>query len=556
MLHVPCHGSLTPFHGFLAYAYQQSQGGQTSRVLFDTGPYVASTNLAPASPGKIDAKFNCRTTTLWSSTGHAGRIEYMVKLNTVGASTVTLGGVAVDTPTTQYAYLNVTSAGVLTLLLAATAGSVTRTVVGPTLLGDGAWHWVGCHWDSRTGVATFRVDSTNTVVGFATFAVGTPFDSPPDALLTLADGAQVAEIQLAGSFNALFGVGTADVVTATDPFVWENFTPTAFIDRSENLMDGMPPVDPGSDVWQLVSQLAEAEFAAVYFDADGYPHYRTRYSDVTDTGITTQRTLTTLNALRDVDYASGLDQLANQIQANWTPIITTLQGVAWKPTSPLRVPANGSVTVHATLNGVILPTSSTSFVFTDANTKPDGSGSAGVGIITMSGSVDGSSITVTFENASNFDVYMVDTSGQASTHVTASWMSVGTVSYGTTWQDDESIRRHGQQPLLNGIPTSKWRQRQDASDDIALILLSDLAEPRPVLQNIRVVGDPRLQLGDVVRFVDPDGLGLDDTFRLVGISPQYVPRDGFTQQLVARSTGCGIAIWDQSYWDDCSVWGA
>lgn len=558
MLHLPCHGSLTPFIGFTLYAYSASQAGQTSRVLFDRGPYVASTYPAPATPGKIDGKFSCiLNSSCWTSGGgHAGRIEYQVKLNTAGASTVTLGVAENDATATQYAYLNVTAAGVLTLLLGATSGGVTRTVVGPTLPSDGAWHWVGCHWDSRTGSATFRVDSTNTVVGFTTFTNGTITDISSNAFLTLTDGAQVAEVQVAGGFAWSPGFGDGDIVVATDPFAWENFTPTAFIDRSENVMDGMPPVDAGSDVWQLVTQLAEAEFAAVYFDADGYPHYRTRYSDVTDAGIATQRTLSVLNALRDVDYASGLDQLANQIRTSWTPIATTLDGVAWRPSSPLRVPANSTVTVRATLNGVVLPTAASNFTFTNANTKPDGSGTAGIGNITMGGSVSGSSILVQFTNNNNFDVYIVDPTGQPATQIVTSWMSAGTVTYGTTWQDDDSVRRHGPQPLSSGLPATRWRQREASSDNIALILLSDLAEPRPVLQNIKVVGDPRLQIGDVVRFVDPDGLGLDDTFRLVGISPQYTPNDGFTQALVARSTGCGIAVWDQSFWDDCTVWGA
>jgi hypothetical protein len=60
----------------------------------------------------------------------------------------------------------------------------------------------------------------------------------------------------------------------------------------------------------------------------------------------------------------------------------------------------------------------------------------------------------------------------------------------------------------------------------------------------------------VVTLVDPDGLNLNDSYRLVGISPEYGPTNGFTQSLVARSTGCGVAIWDTTYWDDCTVWGA
>jgi hypothetical protein len=556
MIHVPFHGSLTPFIGFMSYGYRQTASGQRLRPTFERGPYVSSTSPADVG-GKIDAKWVCNLpSTPWTSAGQsAGRIEYAARLSVAGAGTMTVGVAARDTPTLRYAYLNIDATRTLTLLLGMNGG-FTRTVTGPVLPNDQAWHNVGVHWDATTGSATFRVDSTNTVVGFATFTGTAPADVSVNAFATLTDGAQIAELQVAGSYPVSPGTHDNDIVVVTDPFIWENFTPTAFIDKSENVMDGTVAVDTGSDLWTLVSQLAEAEFAAVYFDADGFPHYRTRYSDVTDVGITSVRTLTSLNALKDVDYESGIDQLTNQVQANYTPITVVLDGVAWKPTQAQRVPANSSVTIIVTMPGVQLPTATSSVNLGNANTAPDGSGTDVLAGYSMSTQFSGVQLTITLQNTNTFDIYMVDPTGQTTTFVRTSWMTSGTTFYGTTWRDDESIRRHGEQPLTNGLQPSRWRQRQDASDNIAIILLSDLAEPRPVLTNVRIVGDPRLQLGDVVTLVDPDGLNLNDSYRLVGISPEYGPTNGFTQSLVARSTGCGVAIWDTTYWDDCTVWGA
>jgi hypothetical protein len=555
ILHVPCHGALVPFVGFTMYAYTQDAAGRQTRVTFDRGPYVGATFPAPVG-GKVDGKFGIVGSSLpWSRTtgACAGRIEYAVRLNTSGAGATTLG-ITGDTPLTRFAYLNVDPTRTLTLQLAIEAG-ITRTVTGPMLPDDHLWHNVGCHWDSRTGVATFRVDGVNTVVGFATFTGTPPASQQALGFMTVTDSVQVAEFQVCGGFPASVGFKDADVIAATDPFAWENFVPSAFIDRSVNVMDGTPAVDAGSDVWQLLTQLAEAEFAAVYFDADGFPHYRTRYSDVTDTGQTVVRQLTTLNALRDVDYQSGVDQLANQIQVATTPLAVTLDGVAWRPSQSLRVPASSSITLLATLDGVVLPTTVENFTVGPANTRPDGSGTV-VSNVTVGGSVSGSRITVGVTNTNTFDVYLVDSTGQPNAQLTASWMSAGSVIAGAITRDTESIRRHGVQPLPGGTSTNRWRQRTDTSSAIAQILLSDLAEPKPVLTNVKIVGDPRLQFGDLVTLVDSDGLNPGGQYRLVGISPEYSRTNGFTQSLVLRSAGCAVAVWDQSYWDDCTVWGA
>lgn len=558
MLHAPMHGSVSPFVGTLLYAYAQDILNNKVRVAFDRGPYVASTK-APTTGALITAGFMTYTgvSITWNSTGsHSGRIELAARLSIAGQGTIKAGVSDPAGPTQQYAYLNVSAARVVTLTLGQNSG-ITRTVTGPTLPNDQAWHNVGVHWDSATGSATFRVDSTNTVVGFTTFTGSAPPSSNVNADMTLTDGAQIAEWQVTGHF----GLGSSnDIVNVGDPFVWQNFIPTAFIDKSENVMDAILAVDTNTDVWQLLNDLANAEFAAVYFDTAGYPHYRTRYSDVTDTGQTVQRQLTTLNALKDIDYQSGVSQVANQIQAVFTPVAYTLSGVAWKPSTPLKVPANTCLTIYATMPGVQLPTATSVFNNGNGNTAPDGSGTVyafnALGGISFAGSIVGSSIILTICNGNGVDLWMVDNTGQATVSITSSWVSSDQTVAGQIWQDSDSIRQRGPQPLLNGISQNKWRQRQDVADTIARILLNDLAFPVPVLTNIKIVGDPRLELGDLVTLTDVDGLGLNGDYRLVGISPDISVTNGFTQTLVARYAGCGVGVWDQSFWDDCSVWGA
>jgi hypothetical protein len=562
LFHAPCHGSLESFtQSDTDYAYRLESTGNYTRVTFDRGPWVASTAPAPVG-GKVDAKWRTQNVvvTLWTpdTTGHAGtagRFECYLRQTIAGSGTATIGCAELNSAATQYAYLDMSAARVLQLRLGM-PGGITRTVAGPTLPNDQAWHAVGVHWDSVAGSATFRIDDTSTVVGFAAITTATISAWNTVAYATLTDGVQLAEFQVCGGYPYVAGVLVFQVIKVTDPWAWQNFTPTAFIDRSNNVMDATVPLDDGIDHYGLVAQLAEAEFAAFYFDADGHPHYRTRYSDVTTTGQTVQRTLTTLNALKDIDYQSGLDQLANTVAVSYTPVKLVPFAQIWQPSSPIRIPALGTSSVSATLGGFINPNSPISITIGNVNSKPDGSGVVASGV-SIAETFVGVDATIQFDNfANHFDVWAVDASGNSTAAWSAALVESDSTVQGTVITDDDSVRRHGTQTIINGVSDSKWRQRQDVADALARLLLNDLADPAPVLTNVRVVGDPRLEIGDLVRFLDRDGLGLDDNYRIVGISPAYSTDEGFTQTLVARRTGCFVATWDGSYWDDCTVWGA
>jgi hypothetical protein len=159
--------------------------------------------------------------------------------------------------------------------------------------------------------------------------------------------------------------------------------------------------------------------------------------------------------------------------------------------------------------------------------------------------------TITITNPNGFEVWLVDTSGSPTVEYTFSWYQSGPTTT-VSVEDADSIRRYRTQPLP--VPTSIWRQRSDTAYQIADRLLSDLAVPRATLKNIQIVGDPRLEIGDLVRVVDADGLGVDDRFRITGITSSGSATGGFVQSITARGAA-SVAVWDESSWDDTTVWG-
>ncbi|OFW55845.1 MAG: hypothetical protein A2Y75_05370 [Candidatus Solincola sediminis] len=550
MCYVPCHGSLHAFIGDVLYAFTERASGRHRQPMFDTGPYVGATEKAPIG-GRIAAKWAANTSTFYYNFGAGartiGRIEFYLKLDTIGTSLATLSAVNIDDATT-YVTARIASTGLFTLELA--MAGVVRSVTGPAVAAVGAWHAYGVHWDSSTGSASFRIDNTTTVVAFTPLS-GTTTTQFADISMEITDLTQIAEIHYTGGFP----IGdTTDQIVVSSPWVWENFSATAFIDRSQNRLVGVV-YDQTDDEWATLTAIAQAEFAAVYFDQLGYPHYNARVSNVTDVGQAVTRSLTATNSLINIDYVANITQIANDVTVAYTVPELRLNQVVWSPSSPVVVYGFSTITIPFAVPGQLFPLEPISYIFTTVNTAPDGSGTA-LSTFPLIVSVGASNFagTVTIENTSSTDVWLVDSTGAASFTLYASYIVSGSSSNPPAhYIDEKSVARHKTQLL--SVSASPWRQSFDSCQTIAVWLLSDLGEIAPVLRNIVIVGDPRLQIGDRIRLTELTNLGVDDRYRITGISPSVDSSGAYTQTLIARATS-DVAYWNVNRWNDGTVWGA
>lgn len=562
IFHATCHGSLHPYssNNTCQYAFTTTSGGLRRRVMFWDGPYVAATEQAPHNGGSIQAKWdtlqfsNLNLGALWSTTDQtAGRIEFIARFFVASSGgTITF---RIDGETAAH-FVNFTIAqdGSMNWNLLQNGGA-TRSAAGPTIPTDTDWHWFGVHWNTTTGQVIFAIDGVETAVSIVALSNNTNSDGFIECLLTMTNGAQIAEIHVDMGIQSASGETSTDIVTTATPW-FSDFVPNAFIDKSDSLMDGVLFVDATLDPWELLQDIATADFAAVYLDAFGQLHWRNGRSDASDEGQEVVRELTARESLMDIDYTSGAAQLANEVSVGYTPIEIISDGDYFVPTGAVRVPANGSTTITFELPGPLLQDGGFSGNLTAANTAADGSGvnltlgsmiTAGFSIITTL-----QYGTVTFENFYPFEVWIVDTSGIPSYSITASWFQQGPNAEPVTATDSDSKRRYRPQPLA--ISSSIWRQRADTAEIVAEQLVSDLSTPRPTIRNVRIIGDPRLELGDLTRIRDEDGIGLDGNYRLSGISSRYNPGNGFTQSITARE-GPETADWDEDSWDSDEIWG-
>lgn len=550
------HGSahdMLPENQQLLYAYTESAGVRR-RVAFEVGPFVAATKNEAVGANTYVSWLHGNWWPWNASIGQIiGRLQCWVRRNQT-TSTLKVEIPNNDNPViTWNAWVDVLSTGVVQFRVE--KPSVSRTIVGPTIAGDGLWHFLGVHYDSVAGSVTFRVDNTNTVVAMSTWANAVPAFMSQSANLTLTNGMQIADFQSCGGYST---GGLATGIALTEAWANENFTPTAFVDKSENVLDVFPFVDQNDDSFTIATAIANAEFAAFFFDADGYPHFRNSRSDASITGQTVQKTITARGSIQSIAYESGVLQVRNIISVGYTPFASSINEVIFSISGVIGILPNTTQTYTVILQGPLI---TANFPTYTAFSQPDGTGinltgNVTVNYITESGdSFIANAVQITIRNISPFlTAYLVDATGQPNFIMTGTFFSPLQGTFAPiTYIDSDSIREFGEQTLNVGNQ-SVWVQREDSAASLALKLLSDLCVSRPAITQLNIKGDPSLEFGDLTLVQDQNGIGVNGRYRITSKDPNFSSGQGLTQTLIVRSAPT-IAYWDINFWDDGTVWG-
>lgn len=99
--------------------------------------------------------------------------------------------------------------------------------------------------------------------------------------------------------------------------------------------------------------------------------------------------------------------------------------------------------------------------------------------------------------------------------------------------DLTSVGTYGRQSL--DFPSSDWSQDQSSVAGVVLSVVNYTRNPHPYFQSIDIVGDPRLQLQDVVTIRDPGGMGTQMPASVYGINRKISLTDGVVDQLTLRT---------------------
>lgn len=291
-----------------------------------------------------------------------------------------------------------------------------------------------------------------------------------------------------------------------------------------------------SDPWSVLQQLAEAEQGVILFDESGTLIF---YNRNHMSGGTAVATITTVDNLKALTSEETVDAVANYVTVGATPLaLTTAGGVIWSVDTLITITPWQTALVPVDTGSPLYSVTAIGFV---ASYFSDGSGASATGVVTASYAAGStaSTGTIALTNNSGSTVWMVYNSTTPGTGIgnPSVWM-LGQVLTPATDSDFLAVRQDPASQATYGVQTldvtgNPWRQSPDAAQNLALALLVALKEPHPTLSSVDVIGDPRLQLADRVRVVEPDGLVLDGDFWCVGITTT-LDSSGLSQSVVLR----------------------
>ena len=413
------------------------------------------------------------------------------------------------------------------------------------ITGGWAWRYMAVHFQQRAdGTTRIRMrlegNSADTII------------TPPTITAQLRDFPLLTSWMKVSwsNFHMWYDYNAPD---ETDPFAaWPGETPLdqADLDVGLNWMSALPDV-VGRDSWELIREIAAAEYALCGFDETGRFTFTTRDTALRETSstedvLTADRSLLSLVAETSVDSvrnvvssettAQFLVQYKNIFAATTNFQFDTVPGTTW---FEIDLPYGA---VPYTDNFELLRVAST--------TWPDLKEGVGayvpVDFYNPSTELpDPVDVTVTFiasgnrkgllkiANNSGYKVRFATTSGDPALRV-AGWLQGPDPAVVQYVVRQGSIATYGMRVLK--LDANDWRQLSWAIRPVALRLATELSQPPPVVDQFEAIGNPARKIGDTLRLVDPDGQG---TLRatLVKYTRSMDSSQGLRDTLTVRPVG-------------------
>jgi hypothetical protein len=322
----------------------------------------------------------------------------------------------------------------------------------------------------------------------------------------------------------------------------------------------------GAESWNVIKDIAAAEFALVGFDTSGSFFFRSRETSVDPT--TVEEELTADRALIDLATESSTDSIRNVVTTETTKAYLRYPSVivesrdveeyespvgVWTHDVPLE---HGSIGWHAVTMPQIADASwndDITWGFVPVQAASPGTVIASGVTVTFSMQADRRGL-LTVRNYSQWAVRFATTSGSPALRILG-WSLEEEPAELSEVRAEGSIDLYGERVL--SLDASPWRQLTAPLQNVAGGLLSTLSNPLPALANVEAVGNPSREIGHTVRLVDPDGHG---SMRANIVSLRRSFSDGkLTDSLGLRPVAPpGLGIWDDTelgIWDDTFVWG-
>ena len=323
------------------------------------------------------------------------------------------------------------------------------------------------------------------------------------------------------------------------------------------------PTPQGSDVWAVLQEIALAEYATCGFDEYAVLYYRTRLNAQSSSQVT----VTSLAHIDTLQASVKESARALTVQAVAHPVGARAAAIVWSLASVVSVAPYATVTLVATLQQptalvppdfVVIPGGGlTTFAHNGYRASKTASGT-GASITNLSVSavqLDQLTVAVTIYNPNTYTAYMVNPSTFTGSPAGMPTINLVGVQVGPLGAVDASGNYTGNQTVSSiygsGNPAitltdSVFRQDPVQLQTLTDAVLSDMVHPRPQFDQFRILGDPRLQLGDRIRVQEQGsqadggfgpGAAMDTDVYVLNIHPTRDSQGGFVQDLSVRVVG-------------------
>lgn len=380
--------------------------------------------------------------------------------------------------------------------------------------------------------------------------------------------------------NDIYYTGTNFGSGAVTPAAWTSQWGSppakycAVLDSGANRFSYIPVVDV-DDAWELMRDVASAEFGSIFWDESGvfkFWNYGTiqmlQNNPVRFIGLDQLTGLKFTNwsdSIRNIITVNATDRrsvssVIYQNTGEWDFVIPGGTTKTWRinipnmqthsPESPARYetivgsyPDWGDTVIH----GYVVQ-----WLHNNGSYFEDNSFSSGVDIdewIDFEGN-----LVIQIYNGYKEPARLWSDSGKGGLRIGGTRIA-DTTEKTYTYKDVTSAQKYGGRNLQLSGP---WYQEFHNQMGGTSQLLNVTKDPVPDTESITMAGDPRVQLGDTFRVTDPEGFGTRFDMQIFGITRVYDVDSGLTDTLAVKLIRTPGGIWDNAQyglWDQTFIWG-
>ncbi|MGW7056817.1 hypothetical protein [Streptomyces sp. NPDC054887] len=297
--------------------------------------------------------------------------------------------------------------------------------------------------------------------------------------------------------------------------------------------------------WDAITEIARASMSTAEFDEQGVFRWRGP-SRFTKVPVAPHATVTTVRDISALTVSEEIDACRNHCEQpyqDWAGI-GLAHGTAQTDTRIREIrpgiPEEVTYAIAEDESDIGPPTivDDTSASIASHRVRFGSTATGGTAVkgqVTVSSRREGPAYIVRFTNTGTTSVWTVTKDGLPSVQIDPLKRSADPKQRVWARWSSASQQHYGKQQYL--APASEWVQSATTAYTLAQAMLDAGRYPVPVLGEVEVLHDPRLQLGDVVRVVDSAGARLDTLAWVVGMRTTYAAGSAPQQVLTLRGTG-------------------